>query len=238
MFEKSCATFRLRTTSFSKSPLLTTTHLTWRGALPTTLLLYATKTLVGASMANTAHIETSSRRCAAMPRNLSRKKQAEELGATALHSTLDNSGAGLRYWVGLSLNAGARGVLFILGDPQVGAFSRCSCRKCRPWANRASYTSMTKFSKTLSTTSHRLSLLGPLCQRSKHAPLTMYGFSLITFSRTLILSAALRKSHISRPRDLKSSTFPGARNTPVVPEIREKQLCNSGAHVSTLHNTN
>ena len=51
--------------------------------------------------------------------------------------------------------------------------------------------SITKFSRTLSSMARRSSIREPVCQQSKHEPLMMYGFSLTTFSRTLILSAAL-----------------------------------------------
>ena len=175
-----------------------------------------------------------------MPRILSRKRETEEdLGVTVLPSTLSNSGAELRYMVGLfgvrischraprspgiTTHRGCSRSALILGDPQVRASSKCSCRKVAPLSQLGSYTSITKFSRTLSSMAHRLSIREPVCQQSKHEPMTMYGFSLITSFHTLILSATLRKSHtFPHSLVLKSSTSPETCCTPDAPKTEEK----------------
>ena len=147
-----------------------------------------------------------------MPRNASRKTQAEDLGATALPSTLSNSGAELRYLIGLFelriLCHCASRLLritpqrecsrsaFILGDHRVGSFSKCSCSKWRPWANRVSCTDHDEAQQDFvldfaSLVPRWASLLA--VQAQSHDDVRLFNDH---FFLHLILSASLRKSRI------------------------------------------
>ena len=92
-----------------------------------------------------------------------------------------------------------------------------------PKANWVSYTSMANLSKTLSSTSRCIAFGRPVRQRSKHGPMTMYRFSLVTHVDSV--SSIEQIPRLPRAREVSSPPRPLGQDSRLSHlRIKEKAL--------------